>query len=202
MASPSPSKILGLLPFTYAVTILPVSPHRRPSLLLEARAHLEDPPLAYTVISNCHHIDTTAKFNALRSGLFWIRCRAQLSYYQQPRIPTSSGSQQLEPATSDHASHIPLQTIPSPGRTSFRTQTSTNNHRAFNYNMSLSTGCRALQAMSPERTTGEVLIRPIFPDHAALYQRGSRSITARSHTQSNSRTAPCRQPGFCERCFT
>lgn len=35
--------------------------HRRPSLLLEARAHLEDPPLVYSVISNCHHIDTTAK---------------------------------------------------------------------------------------------------------------------------------------------
>lgn len=33
--------------------------------------------------------------------MFWIRCRAQLSYYQQPRKPTSRGSQQLEPATSD-----------------------------------------------------------------------------------------------------
>lgn len=102
MAFPSPSSFLAFLPFTYAVTLVPVNPHRRPSLLLEARAHLEDPPLVYTVISTCHHIDTTAKFqNALRGRLFWIRCRAQLSYYQQPRIPTSRGSQQLETATSD-----------------------------------------------------------------------------------------------------
>jgi hypothetical protein len=46
---------------TYILANPTVNHHRRPSLLLEARAHLEDPPLVYSVISNCHHIDTTAK---------------------------------------------------------------------------------------------------------------------------------------------
>jgi hypothetical protein len=53
--------ILGPLSLTYTLAIPTVNHHRRPSLLLEARTNLGDPPLVYTVISNCHHIDTAAK---------------------------------------------------------------------------------------------------------------------------------------------
>jgi len=53
--------ILGCLSLTYTSAFSTADLHHRPPLLLEARTHLEDLPLVYTVISNCHHIDITAK---------------------------------------------------------------------------------------------------------------------------------------------
>lgn len=67
MAFPPYCRLLAffLLPTaSHSLAFSTINQHHRPSLLPEARAHLGDPPLAYTVISNCHHIDTTTKFQS------------------------------------------------------------------------------------------------------------------------------------------